>query len=185
MIRCELWFDDREKTSRKAIKSSLLNIKQKRLAVGDFRCACGMVGIERKEKDIENMAQVLRQVEELKKAYTYPYLIITMPAKAFLRGTLQYGQRIAFISSLMVRGVTPLFLPSSEDMLEIVQYLIIKHHDGKVRNITNFPSVRHIKNKDLQINVLTSLPGVIHNMCQTSCAFSLLSFNCGNFGLSW
>jgi ERCC4-type nuclease len=153
--------DTREKAPKNIIKFHP-NIEFKQLEVGDYACACGdHVGFERKEEDFFNMQKVLVQVEELKQAYEHPYLILTKPIDHFLnarRGNKM--SKLGFIASLMVRGVTPLAVTDYYAMMTIINRVIMKHHDGVKRDYSNFNHVRHVSNKDVKLNVLTSLPGV-------------------------
>ncbi len=153
--------DSREKAPMDIIKLYEGNIKIETLDVGDYCCSCRCTGIERKEQDIYNMQRTLTQVEELKKAYKYPYLIINMSCDTFLNSPK--GNKFAkknFISSLMRRQITPLFIKDYHAMLTIIRQLIIKHHDGKQRGYNEFAHQRHVSSKDVRINVLTSLPGI-------------------------
>lgn len=157
---CQLIADSRERIPKEAIKNYYRKIKIETMKVGDYRCSCGKFGAERKESDLDNMSQVLRQVEELKSNYEFPFLIVTRSANDFLHSTAAYAPRIAFLASLCARGVTPLFIPNEHDLLELIHFLSDKLHDGKQRGSMEFSPVRHVSKKDKQLNVLTALPGI-------------------------
>jgi len=159
--KCVMHMDDREKLPLKMTRTYYRPIKRMRLDVGDYRCECGKVGFERKQRDFENFSTVLRQCEELKAKYEHAYLIVNRSCKEFLLNrTTNYGQKIGFLSSLIVRGVAPLFVERHYDSIEIMYRVMDKHHDGQSRGLQNFSTIRHVNKKDQRLNILTSLPGI-------------------------
>ncbi len=158
---CHMIIDDREKLPLTTIKRYHRKVEMRRLEIGDYRCACGLVGFERKEDDLSNMKQVLRQIEELELAFKHSYLIITRSPKNFVNENhgINVGLRIGFLSSCYIRSKV-VVMDDHYLALELMYRIIDKHHDGKKRGSHEFNPVRHVKKKDLQLNVLTSLPGI-------------------------
>lgn len=157
---CKIYADTREKLPMAALKRSYKNIQFEVMKVGDYRCKCGMVGIERKEEDLSNMSTVLRQVEELKATYEFAFLIVTKNPDTFLHETPAYSSRMGFLASLATRRVPAIYMGNYEDMIDFIYYVVNKLHDGKDRSLKEFNPVRHVSKKDLQLNALTALPGI-------------------------
>jgi len=154
-----LIYDSREKKPKAAI--GMRKMIRQTLPVGDYRCSCGCFGIERKESDLDNLKQVLTQINEMGTVYDNSFLIANRSAEEFLNPHQKfYAARCAFIASLMVRGVTPLFVKDHNVMLDIIQNLQRKMHDNKVRGDGEFIHARHVTKKDKKLNILTSLPGI-------------------------
>jgi len=160
--------DTREKLPLDTIRNFHLKLEFKQLEVGDYACSEGCCAWERKEGDVTNFAKVIQQAEELKAAYKNAFLVFNLNGSDFLRENhSRYGTRIAFVASLIARGVPPLFIKEHHDMLEIIAHAIKKLHDGKRRGLHEFNPVRHVTKKDLQLNLLTALPGISSGRAQT------------------
>jgi len=160
---CHLICDTREKLPRSTVRQYHRKIEFKQLTYGDYACACGKVGFERKEDDLDNYQRTTMQCAELRSAYEHAYLIVTRSQHDFLHDSKRnaYSTRIGYLASLTVYlDAPPMFLENYYDALEWMYRVIDKYHDDKIRNLTNFNQVRHIKRKDQQINVLTSFPGI-------------------------
>ncbi len=105
------------------------------------------------------MSQVLTQINELKQRYQNYYLVVTKRTSKWT-GDGRYAPRINFVGSCAVRGTPIQWCHSYEYMLDLMHAIIRKNHDSKHRGDGEFSTVRHVKKKDISVNILTSLPGV-------------------------
>ncbi len=160
MSKCHLIYDFREKLPKKIVETYHRPVEEQTLLVGDYRCSCGLVGFERKESDFTNMADVQRQVAELRQNYKFAFLVVNADLSKFLHEHARYyGMRVGFIAALCADGTVPLLVRNHYDMISIMYKIIDKIHDEN-RQLKEWNPVRHVKRKDRRMNVLTSFPGV-------------------------
>jgi len=158
-----LLIDHREKKPelRKVIADYPRHIEWTTLQAGDYACSDACCGWERKEADFDNMRMVLIQTNELRQAYPNHYLVVTRDNEwASEKGSRMYAPRIALLGSLASRGLPVQWCPSYHYMLDLMYQTFTKNHDTKKRGEGEFSSVRHVKKKDVVIDILTSIPGI-------------------------
>lgn len=161
---------DKREPAKYGIKLKNLgyNVEYRTLEIGDYVFEGG-IAFERKKFDFLNFKDVLQKAMELKKIYRYPYLIVEGDIRniSFQKGF--YGkpnyslgaQMSGLISSLVVRGMTPIFCSDFDHFFQIMEGIVKKHLDGKDReNDYKIEGFRIANGPDYTRAMYANLPNV-------------------------
>lgn len=136
------YMDSREPIKNKKYLVDLgYDVIVKQLEISDYLFEGG-IAFERKNSDFIKFSDVLQKSMELKKAFKHPYLIVEQDIEKLISYKSFYGktpihvvrkQFYGLISSLIVRGITPIFAGTTENLYNIMDGIVRKHLDGKDR----------------------------------------------------
>jgi len=168
-----LLVDNRERNPVKAIniyaKRQGVTIEWTRLQTGDYACSDACCGFERKEDDLDDMHGTMIQTTELRSFYQNAYFIVNVDPNKWVveKGSRAYAPRMAFWGSMVgPRYLPPIYVSDYTMMLDLMFQIIKKNHDTKKRGKGEFNHVRHVKKKDISVNILTSIPAIGPKMAE-------------------
>lgn len=120
----------------------------------------GKVGFERKRDDITNLGDVVTKCTELKSQFPIAVLIVERSFDECLRLCITAGvhrnQFIGMTSSLIARGIIPLFVGKRRNLVDLILSIGVKCNDDKDRTYIE-PLRPGAKTSDYQIRALKNL----------------------------
>lgn len=136
-----------------------MKVQIQELLVADY--IEGQIGIERKSTDFTNFDDVESKIADLVRNFKWPYLIVDRSLGELIQHSRREPQQVyGYIASLVVRGVTPLFVDGMEGFCQVVVRIARKTYDGRPRYFTPTPIRPTPKLKDYKLAVLMALPDV-------------------------
>jgi len=153
------------KLVKKYVKEFELNMDVERavLKTGDY--VYKNIGIERKEGDYRKLSDVLTKADELSRGYKYPFVMISENLDNIYNNLKMYKKEqraesmLGMTSSLVARGVYPIFCSDKEKMIKIMLKIFDKITDDKEREIVQ-PIRPEPSTDDWKLHILCGLPHV-------------------------
>ena len=153
-----LTIDVREKDTM--IKTFLSVVHPDRVEIRQLQTAdymIGKVGFERKKNDITNLGDVSAKCSELKSQFPVAILIVERSFDECLRMCITAGvhrnQFIGMTSSLIARGIIPLFVGKRRNLVDLMLSIGVKCNDDKDRTYIE-PLRPDAQTKDYQLMAL-------------------------------
>lgn len=156
------YIDDREKKNTQAIASIIYDdIEITHLDIGDVLMRGVIFELKAPDDFVSSVFdnRLFTQIANMTEQYKNAFILVH---GTYFETQLIYDSRSkvhnfsGIVASCIARGVTPLFMDSLNNSLEIIDLISLKCTDGKVRD----RPIKRVSLKDKQLGFVCSFPGV-------------------------